>query len=106
MLKHKYTHFNPEAHKIESKIATVQKGHHCKFNINYHIIWIPKYRKPILKGKVKDVLRTIINGICYDIRLNMLALEIMPDHLHLFVGARSTCTKSKAFWHPRNLRFL
>jgi putative transposase len=49
-----------------------------------------KYRKPILKGKVKDVLRTIINGICYDIRLNMLALEIMPDHLHLFVGARPT----------------
>ena len=90
MFKYKYPHFNPEVHKIESKIATVRSGHHCKFNINYHIIWIPKYRKPILKGKVKDVLRTIINGICYDIRLNMLALEIMPDHLHLFVGARPT----------------
>ncbi len=90
MLKHKYPHFNPEVHKIESKIATVRTSHHCKFNINYHIIWIPKYRKPILKGKVKDVLRTIINGICYDIRVNPLALEIMPDHLHLFVGARPT----------------
>ena len=98
MTKNLYKHFNPEVHKIESKIATVRAGHHCKFNINYHIIWIqqnqrfcvqeiydffvPKYRKPVLKGKVKDVLRTIINGICYDIRLNMLALEIMPDHLH------------------------
>ena len=106
MTKHLYKHFNPEVHKIESKIATVRKGHHCKFNINYHIIWIqqnrrfcvqkiydffvPKYRKPILKGKVKNVLNEIINGICYDIRLNMLALEVMPDHLHLFVGARPT----------------
>ncbi|MFH1586085.1 MAG: IS200/IS605 family transposase [archaeon] len=51
---------------------------------------MPKYRKPILIGKVKDVLSTIIKGICYDIRLNMLALEVMADHLHLFVGARPT----------------
>jgi len=86
----KYKHFNPVKYKIESKIATVKTSHHCKFNINYHIIWIPKYRKPILVDKVKEVLRTIINGQCYDLRLDNLALEIMPDHLHLFVGARPT----------------
>ncbi len=90
MVKNKYKHFNPEVHKIESKIATVRTSHHCKFNINYHIIWIPKYRKQILTGKVKEVLKTLIKGICYDNRLDMLALEIMPDHLHLFVGARPT----------------
>jgi putative transposase len=61
-----------------------------QININYHIIWIPKYRKPILKGKVKEVLKTILEGICYDNRLYMLALEVMPDHLHLFVGAKPT----------------
>jgi putative transposase len=89
-MKNKYPHFNPVEHKIESKIATVRSSHHCKFNINYHIIWIPKYRKHILKGKVKEVLATIIKGICYDSKLNMLALEVMPDHLHLFVGAKPT----------------
>jgi len=31
-------------------------------NINYHIIWIPKYRKPILTGKVVEVLKAIIGG--------------------------------------------
>ena len=90
MAKNNYSHFNPEKHKIESKIATVKTGHHCKFNINYHFIWIPKYRKHLLKGKVVEVLKTIIDGICYDLRLDMLAIEIMPDHLHLFVGARPT----------------
>lgn len=45
---------NREVHKIESKIATVRTSHHCKYNINYHIIWIPKYRKQILTGKVID----------------------------------------------------
>lgn len=90
MVKKRFKHFNPEEHKIESKIAVVKTGHHCKFNINYHIIWIPKYRKHLIKGKVKTILKTIIEGICYDLRLEMLALEIMPDHLHLFVGARPT----------------
>ncbi len=37
MVKNKYKHFNPEKYKIESKIATVKRGHHCKFNINYHL---------------------------------------------------------------------
>jgi len=86
----RYRHFNPAEHKLESKIATVKQGFHCKYNINYHIIWIPKYRKPILTGKVVEVLKEIIKGICYDERMDMLALEVMPDHLHLFVGARPT----------------
>ena len=55
MVKTRFKHFNPEVHKIESKIATVRTSHHCKYNINYHIIWIPKYRKPILVDKVKEV---------------------------------------------------
>ena len=36
------------------------------------------------------VLNQIINGICYDNRCDMLACEIMPDHLHLFIGAKPT----------------
>ena len=90
-----YKHFNPEQHKIESKIATVRTSHHCKYNINYHIIWIPKYRKQILKGKVIEVLKTIINGQCQEIGIQQLALEIMPDHLHLFVSAKPTVTPFK-----------
>ena len=90
MEKNKYKHFNPKTYNLESKIATVRSSHHCKYNINYHIIWIPKYRKPILTGKVKEVLRTIINGQCQELGIYNLALEIMPDHIHLFVGAKPT----------------
>ena len=90
MTKKLYPHFNPEVHKIESKIATVRTSHHCKYNINYHIIWIPKYRKPILQGKVIEVLKNIISGQCQELSLQELALEVMPDYLHLFVGAKPT----------------
>ena len=95
MVKTRFKHFNPKEHKIESKIATVRTSHHCKYNINYHIIWIPKYRKQILKGKVKEVLKAIIKGQCQELGIQQLALEIQPDHLHLFVGARPTTTPFK-----------
>lgn len=90
MVKDRYPHFNPVEHKIESKIATVRTTHHVKFNINYHIIWIPKYRRKVLTGKVVDVLKSIINGQCQELGINNLALEVMPDHLHLFIGAKPT----------------
>lgn len=90
LMLHKYPHFNPNKHKVDVKIAVVRSGFHCKHNINYHLVWIPKYRKTVLQGDVKMVLETIIAGQCRDLSLEMLALEVMPDHLHCFVGAKPT----------------
>ena len=95
MTKKLYPHLNPEVHKIESKIATVRTFHHCKYNINYHIIWIPKYRKHVLVDKVKEVLKAIIEEQCQEMSISNLALEIMPDNLHLFVGCKPTVTPFK-----------
>ena len=92
MTAQQYNHFNPTHYNLDVKIATVRTGSHCKYNINYHIIWIPKYRKKLLYGEVKRVLDTIIRGQCEDMGVDVLALEIMPDHIHLFVGAKPTVT--------------
>jgi putative transposase len=90
MVKNEYPHFNPIKHKLDVKVAVVRSGYHCKHNINYHIIWIPKFRKKILEGKVADVLKNIIEGQCQEMKVEKLALEVMPDHIHLFIGARPT----------------
>ena len=87
---HKYPHFNPNKYRLDVKIATVRSGFHCKYNINYHLIWIPKYRKILLEDNVKTALNTILIYQCKQLHLETLALEIMPDHLHLFVGAKPT----------------
>lgn len=89
-MQQQYPHFNPNKYKLDVKIAQVRQGFHCKHNINYHIIWIPKYRKKILTGKVVEVLKAIIEGQCQEMQVEKLALEIMPDHIHLFVGAKPT----------------
>ena len=87
---HKYQHFNPNKYGLDAKIAVVNSGFHCKYNINYHLVWIPKYRKIVLEGQVKDELRIVLINECKELALAMLTLEIMPDHLHLFVGAKPT----------------
>lgn len=52
MSTNKYPHFNPVKYKLNVKIASVKSSSHCKYNLNYHMVWIPKYRKPLLKDKV------------------------------------------------------
>lgn len=58
--------------------------------INYHLIWCPKRRKPILVGKVKQRLDRIIKEVAKEKDVDILALEIQPNHLHLFISAYPT----------------
>jgi len=57
------------------------------FLLNYHIIFCPKRRRPVLKGAVKERLEDIIRTVAKEIDAEVLALEVMPDHVHLFVSA-------------------
>ena len=57
------------------------------FLINYHLIWCPKRRKKVLVGDIKTRLEQIIDEVAKEKNIDILALEIMPDHLHLFVSS-------------------
>jgi len=49
--------------------------------------FIPKYRKPILEGEVKEFLKELFEEVAQEYGFEILAMEIMPDHIHLFVSA-------------------
>ena len=55
--------------------------------INYHLVWCPKRRKPVLVGRVKKRLEQILKEVAKEKNVEVLALEVRPDHLHLFVSA-------------------
>ena len=42
---------------------------HATYNLNYHIVWLPKYRQSGLVNEVADLVRTILNEIADDKRL-------------------------------------
>jgi putative transposase len=60
---------------------------HQVYLLNYHLIWCPKRRRKILVGNVKIGLEAIIRQVAHELGVEILALEIMPDHLHLFISA-------------------
>ena len=57
--------------------------------MNYHLVWCPKRRRPVLVDAVLTRLEQIIREVCKERQVDILALEIMPDHLHLFISTNS-----------------
>ena len=60
------------------------------FLIQYHLVWCPKRRKPVLVGEVKDRLEQIIRQVADELGVKVLELAINPDHVHLFISAYPT----------------
>jgi putative transposase len=64
-------------------------GKHCVYNINYHIVFCPKYRKPILTNDLKVDIEQIFYNTAKSIECNIESMSVMPDHVHLFITAKS-----------------
>ena len=65
----------------------INKTRYSIYNLTYHIVWIPKYRRKLFTGQMELRLTEIIRESCIRNNISVLALEIMPDHIHLFVSA-------------------
>jgi len=51
----------------------------------YHVVWCPKYRRPLPGGKVEKRLRTIIRQVAKERKAEIREMEAIPDHVHLLV---------------------
>jgi putative transposase len=60
------------------------------FLIQYHLVWCPKRRKPVLVGKVKERLEQIIYQVADELGIKILELAINPDHVNLIISAHPT----------------
>jgi putative transposase len=68
----------------------VKKTSHSIYNINYHIVFCPKYRHSIFKDDLETELLKIFRTTCYNYGFELIEKEIMPDHVHLFISAPPT----------------
>lgn len=85
-MHNKYPHFEAPMN-LKVGLSTIRSGAHSKYNINYHIVWIPKYRRAVLTGRtLRMVLEDIIRGQSESFNWQVLAFEIQPDHIHCFVS--------------------
>jgi putative transposase len=55
------------------------------YSSKYHVVWCPKYRRKVLVDKIAKRLEEVIRKTASRYRAEVMALEIMPDHVHLLV---------------------
>ena len=55
------------------------------FSLKYHLVFCPKYRKPVLLGPVAERLKALLAKKADELHVTLHTLEIMPDHVHMFV---------------------
>ena len=60
------------------------------FSLRYHLVWCPKYRRPVLTPPHDSRLKEIITEVATEADMIVHALKIMPDHVHLLVEADPT----------------
>lgn len=60
------------------------------YNIGYHLIWCPKYRRKVLTGKIEIRLKDLLYKKAKEIEIEIKNLEVMPDHVHLFIKTDPT----------------
>ncbi|WP_083887276.1 IS200/IS605 family transposase [Cyanobacterium aponinum] len=71
-----------------------RRNPHSVTLLNYHFVWCPKRRKAVLKGKIVKRCQEIIFELCTENDWRLIALEIMPDHIHLFIETNPTYAPS------------
>lgn len=50
-----------------------------------YLVWCPKYRRPVLTGAIAQRLEALLREKATELEMTVHALEIMPDHVHLFI---------------------
>lgn len=67
-----------------SKI-TYKSNHNVVYSCKYHVVFCPKYRRKVLVNGVDIRLKELIKLICVEIQVDVIEIEIMPDHVHLLL---------------------
>ncbi|RXM74235.1 IS200/IS605 family transposase [Clostridium tetani] len=55
------------------------------YSCKYHIVWCPKYRRKVLIGNVETRLKELLIETCADIEVDIIKIELMPDHVYMII---------------------
>ena len=65
---------------------TIRKLRHAVYDTRYHMVWIPKYRKWILRGDIKRSVEELFREIMENMEIEVMEMEVAKEHIHLFVS--------------------
>jgi putative transposase len=62
-----------------------KRGSHTIYDCTYHLVWITKYRYPVLRGDIALRARDIIRTICAQYQVEIIRGSVGRDHIHLYI---------------------
>ena len=61
------------------------RGSHTKHRLRYHLVWVPKYRKRVLRGKIAGHLKKLFYQACEVNGWWIDELAVQEDHVHMLI---------------------
>ena len=62
-----------------------KSNNNVTYSCKYHVVFCPKYRRPVLVDGVDDRLKELIKETCDQLNVEIIEMEIMPNHVHLLM---------------------
>lgn len=62
----------------------IRRTRHAAYQIRYHFVWVPKYRRKVLVGGIPERLTVLLAEKTQEMGGEIIDLAIQPDHVHLF----------------------
>lgn len=66
-------------------VSPLRRTRHAVYDLKYHFVWVPKYRKLLLKGPMAKRLKEIFQDIAERYEFEIDTMEVMEDHIYLFL---------------------
>ena len=60
------------------------------YSLQYHLVWCTKYRKKVLQNGLDEECKKMLYEIADEYKFQIVAMEVMPDHIHLLVDCKTT----------------
>ena len=75
-----------DIYNIKESDLTYGRGY--VYSLQYHIVWCTKYRKQVLKNGIDTDIKTMLISLAEEYSFRILAMEVMPDHIHLLLDCK------------------
>ena len=72
-----------------------RKTSHSIYDLKYHLVWITKYRKPVLSSELRLRFRELTRQVFREQDVKIISGNVRTDHVHLLVSAPPTLSISK-----------
>ena len=66
------------------------------YSLQYQLVWCTKYRKKVLKDGIDTECKEMLQDLAEEYKFQILAMEVMPDHIHLLVYIEGQKEKEKS----------